>query len=196
MEKYRIAFIGGVPGVGKTSIAGSIAKARGIDIVLSGDYLREFLRTVRSDSEHNGVLDFSVYDAWQHFGEKNEANIIKGFEAQSELMCTGIASVMERASRNGESLMVESLYINRQLIEIMKRHAVTAAYLFISDPSLHAKRLEERGEYTHFKSPGSRLVAQLGTYRVIMNHSVGMAQQNGIMTFDNLAFEDTRRSWR
>ena len=72
-------FIGGVPGVGKTSLSGILSKKLGIDIVLSGDYLREFIRPLLKDPESIKLLSTSVYDSWKAFGNKTRDNIIKGF---------------------------------------------------------------------------------------------------------------------
>jgi 2-phosphoglycerate kinase len=64
-KKARIIFIGGIPGVGKSSISGYIASRLCIDIVLSGDYLREFARPLIHGDEGR-ILNVSVYDAWKH----------------------------------------------------------------------------------------------------------------------------------
>ncbi|MEM0154916.1 MAG: AAA family ATPase [Methanothrix sp.] len=192
MPKNKIIFIGGVPGVGKTSLSGSIARKLGIDMVLSGDYLREFIRPLSMEKNTNEIISTSVYEAWKPFGEKNKDNIIKGFELQSEVMCSGIAAIIERAVKNGENLIVESLYINQKLVETIKKNNVIAAYLYISDFDTHAKRLNEREFYTHFNSPGARLVAQLDAYRIIMDYSVELFKKNGLKVFDNMKFEDTK----
>lgn len=194
MNKYKMIFIGGVPGVGKTSLSGLISKKLGIDIVLSGDYLREFIRPLLKDPESIGLLSTSVYDSWKAFGDKTRENIIKGFEGQSKIMCEGISAIFSRSHKNGESIIVESLYINKELISKMKELGVGASYLYISDREVHAKRLNERELYTHFKSPGSRLVAQLDVYREIMDYSIGLFNEACLPVFDNMSFEDTSDS--
>ncbi len=184
--------MGGVPGVGKTSIAGAVARKLGINIILSGDYLREFIRPLRV--ENGKLLGTSVYDSWKRYGDKNRENIIKGFEAQSGVMCMGIAAAVERAEKNGESVIIESLYMNQQIADVLRDNSALAAYLYISDPEVHAKRLGEREMFTHFKSAGSRLVAQLDVYRAIMDYSVELSKSNGVKLFDNIDYEITRKN--
>ncbi|MCL5102439.1 MAG: AAA family ATPase [Candidatus Marsarchaeota archaeon] len=191
MENYKLIFIGGVPGVGKTSISGVIAKELGIDLVLSGDYLREFVRDL--DIKNAETLKHSVYDSWKLFGEKNSGNIIKGFKAQSEIMCDGISATLKRAFNNGESLIIESLYINEELLKTINETATKAAYIYISDWQTHADRLNERELYTHFKSPGARLSAQLDVYRTIMDYSKSISEAGGIKLFDNVDYLATRK---
>ena len=190
MGREKIVFLGGVPGVGKTSIAGAIAKKFDIDIMLSGDYLREFMRPI-TNADSGKLLDVSVYETWKRFGAKTGENIIKGFEKQSESICSGISATIERAAKNGENLIIESLYLNQALIDTLKKHGACAAYLYISDFDTHAKRLNEREQYTHFSSPGGRLVTQLDVYKEIMNYSVNLSKNNNIKVFDNLDFKKT-----
>lgn len=193
MQKNKIIFIGGVPGVGKTSISGMIARRFDIDIMLSTDYLREFVRPLVKDENARDILSVSVYEAWKKFGEKSDENIIKGYLKQSDYICNGISAVIDRAVKNGENLIVESLYFNEPLAETIKQKGVCAAYIHISDFQTHTNRLNERQIYTHFNSPGQRLSAQLDVYGTIMRYSADLAKKNGIETFDNLDFQETAK---
>lgn len=195
MEKeYKIIFIGGVPGVGKTSIAGVVAKKLGINIMLSGDYLREFVRPIASGNGTEKILSVSVYEAWKEFGNKDNGTIIKGYLSQCDYLSAGTEAVLKRAVKNGESLILESLYLNQGLVDIIKNNEICAAYLYINDLQTHAKRLNERQFYTHFKSPGERLSAQLDVYKVIMDYSVRLAKDNGLRVFDNADFKKTEKA--
>jgi mevalonate-3-phosphate-5-kinase len=193
VQKNKIIFIGGVPGVGKTSISGMIARRFDIDIMLSTDYLREFVRPLVKDENARDILSVSVYEAWKKFGEKSDENIIKGYLKQSDYICNGISAVIDRAVKNGENLIVESLYFNEPLAETIKQKGVCAAYIHISDFQTHTNRLNERQIYTHFNSPGQRLSAQLDVYGTIMRYSADLAKKNGIETFDNLDFQETAK---
>lgn len=194
MQKNKIIFIGGVPGVGKTSISGMVARRFGIDIMLSTDYLREFVRPLVKDENARDILSVSVYEAWRKFGEKNDKNIINGYLKQSDYICSGISAAISRASKNGENLIIESLYFNEELAETIKREGVCAAYIHISDFQTHVNRLNERQMYTHFNSPGQRLSAQLDVYGTIMKYSKQLAREKDIETFDNLNFQETAKS--
>ena len=101
--------------------------------------------------------------------------------------------MIDRAVKNGENLIIESLYFNEQLAEEIKQKGACAAYIYISDFATHTKRLNERQVYTHFNSPGQRLSAQLDVYGTIMSYSADLAKKNGIETFDNLDFQETAK---
>lgn len=190
MNQPKIVLIGGIPGVGKTSIAGEIAKALDIDIVLSGDYLREFIRPF-GDYAKFSVMSRSVYDAWTSFGERNRENIVSGFLAQSEIMNAGISAIIRRAVGNGEDMVIEQLHfvpsqLGRELI-----NQILPIYLYIHDIDIHRDRLRERVNFTHANSPGERLADQLDTYRFMMDYSLEESRSYGIRIFESSDYRKT-----
>lgn len=190
MKQPMIVLIGGIPGVGKTSIAGEVARDLGIDIVLSGDYLREFLRPF-ADYEKFGVLDRSIYESWQHFGEKNRENIVAGFLSQSSIVNSGLNAVIRRAISNGENLVIEVLHFVPSQIDNQLFSRIIPFYLYIEDIDLHSMRLKDRVNYTHTNSPGERLAEQLETYRYMMRYSLDECEKYGVMTFENSDYSAT-----
>ena len=190
MNHPKIVLIGGIPGVGKTSIAGEIAKALDIDIVLSGDYLREFIRPF-GDYAKFSVMSRSVYDAWTSFGERNRENIVSGFLAQSEIMNAGISAIIRRAVGNGEDMVIEQLHfvpsqLGRDLV-----NQILPIYLYIHDIDIHRDRLRERVNFTHANSPGERLADQLDTYRFMMDYSLEESRSYGIRIFESSDYRKT-----
>lgn len=191
--KIATILIGGIPGVGKSSISGHLAKNLGIDLVLSGDYLREFIRPF-SEYERFRPLQSSVYESWSIFGEKNRENIERGFLEQADIINRGVSAVLRRSVKNGEPVIVESLYFVPSQLDQDLMGDIIPLYLYISDKSIHTNRLNERQEYTHFNSPGQRLSKQLDTYRVMMDYSLAECRKYGIPVFDNVDYLNTRES--
>ena len=188
-KKARIILIGGIPGVGKTSISGYIAKKLGIDIVLSADYLREFLRPVCGQIE---ILKKSVYDAWQFFGQESSETVRKGFIEQGRIMNSGTDAVLKRAINNGESLILETLYFLPSQLSLDVLSEIKALYIYSANRETNAIRLLERQNYTHFNSPGKRLADQLDRYRIMMEYSLEECRAFGIRTFENSDYAITR----
>lgn len=189
--KVPTVLIGGIPGVGKSSISGYIARNLGIDLVLSGDYLREFLRPF-SDVHSFKVLNSSVYDSWSLYGEKNRENIERGFLSQAAIINRGVSAVLSRSIENGEPLILESLYFVPSQLEPGLLDRIIPVYIHISDKVVHEKRLNERQDFTHFNSPGQRLSKQLDTYRVMMDYSIRECRELGIPIYDNMDYLNTR----
>ena len=181
-----VVLIGGIPGVGKTSISGYIGREFNINIVLSGDYLREFLRPY-ADS---GLMDVSVYSAYSIFGEKSDKNIIRGYIEQSKYMYPGINAILRRAIKNGEPLILETLYFIPEMLDEDIRDKIIKIYIHISDRNLHSSRLKERVNYTHLNSPGERLVEQLPVYSVMEKYSLDQCG-NDVLIVDNKDFSGT-----
>jgi len=188
MRNFPVILIGGVPGVGKTSISGYVARNLGINLVFSGDYIRE---TIRAFVDENSILNKSVYDSWQPFGENNEENLLKGFNAQGEMVNRATKKILERAIDNGEPVIIETLYfIPEQLGDLIKN--ITSIYLYIEDEKLHIERLNERQNYTHFGSSGQRLSSNIKNYRVIMRKSLEYARKYSIPVVDNKIYGEAR----
>lgn len=185
----RIIFIGGIPGVGKTSISGYLAKTLNIDIVLSGDYLREFLRPM-FPKDH--ILQHSVYDAWRPYGDSSRENVETGFREQTKIISKGFNSMFKRAVDNGESLILESLYFLPSMIDEAYRDNIFMIYLFVEKSERNAEKLMERTKFTHSSSPGNRLVEQLPRYRIIMEISMDECNSYGIPVFDTTEYDSAR----
>ena len=190
MNHPKIVLIGGIPGVGKTSIAGEIAKALAIDIVLSGDYLREFIRPF-GDYAKFSVMSKSVYNAWTSFGERNRENIVSGFLAQSKIMNAGISAIIRRAAGNGEDIVIEQLHFVPSQLGKDLINQIIPIYLYIHDIDIHRNRLRERVNFTHANSPGERLADQLDTYRFMMDYSLEESRSYGIRIFESSDYGKT-----
>ncbi len=190
MNHPKIVLIGGIPGVGKTSIAGEIAKALDIDIVLSGDYLREFIRPF-GDYAKFSVMSKSVYNAWTSFGKRNRENIVSGFLAQSEVMNAGISAIIRRAAGNGEDIVIEQLHFVPSQLGKDLINQIIPIYLYIHDIDIHRNRLRERVNFTHANSPGERLADQLDTYRFMMDYSLEESRSYGIRIFESSDYGKT-----
>lgn len=191
-KRSTIVLIGGVPGMGKTSICADLAKEFGIGIVLNGDYLREFARSLlASDPEASRILKTSVYEAWKLFGDRTENNAVKGYVMQGAILNNGVNALIERAKKNGESIIIETLYFIPNQIKAIDDAGVIKLYLYSSDPELHKRRLLERTRFSHANSPGDRLVKEIDMYRAMMNYSLSESKKHKINVFDNLDYNKT-----
>ncbi len=182
-----VIIIGGIPGVGKTSISGYIAGEFNINIILSGDYLREFLRPYNTN-----ILNKSVYEAYRLYGEKNEKNIINGYLDQTRIMYKGINAILNRSIKNGEPLILETLYFMPEFLDKNIIDKIISVYIDISDINIHKNRLKSRINYTHFNSPGERLIDQLDVYKIISNYSIENSKNKNVLIVDNINYDETR----
>ncbi len=187
---HKIIVVGGIPGVGKTSISGHLLRKFDIDIMLSTDYVREFVRGTGMDRE--GVLNTSVYDAWQRFGEKTPENILRGYKEQGAILSKGTNAVIERAIKNQEGLVFETLYFIPEQLTALSNDGVISLYIQVSDQGIHRRMLLERGQYTHPGQSGDRLAEHISEYRIMAEDALSACKKVGIPVFDNLNYQKTR----
>lgn len=192
MADHKVIIVGGIPCVGKTSICGHIARKLEIDIMLSTDYLREFLRSAVSGDNNYDVLNTSVYDAWKKFGERGRETIVKGYRDQGTIISKGINSLIERANKNQESLIIETLYFIPEQMPALKNPNVMPIYIQVSDSEVYKKMVLERDKFTHPGQSGERLLHHLDAYRFMADDAVECCRKNGIKVFDNLNYAKTR----
>ena len=192
MPKHKTIIVGGIPCVGKTSISGHLARKFNIDIMLSIDYTREFFRAAVSGDKGYDVLNTSVYDAWKKFGERNKENIVKGYREQGEILSKGINALIERSSKNEESLIIETLYFIPEKLPGLKLPNVLPIYIQVSDLERYKKMIMERIEFTHPGQPGDRLIPQADAYRFMAEDALEACKSNNIRVFDNLDYSKTR----
>ncbi|MHB1830379.1 MAG: P-loop NTPase family protein [Candidatus Micrarchaeaceae archaeon] len=192
MTDYAVIIVGGIPCVGKTSMCGYLARRFNIDIMLSTDYLREFLRSAVSEDKAYDFLNSTVYDAWKKFGERNKENIVKGYREQGKIISKGINALIERSNKNKESLIIESLYFMPDQLPALNNSNVISFYIQVSDNERYKKMITERAEFTHPGQSGDRLIMQVDAYKFMAEDALESCKKNGIPVFDNLDYIRTR----
>lgn len=113
LDKPMIILIGGTTGVGKSTIATEIAHRLGIRHIVSTDSIREVMRTIFS-KELMPTLYESSFNAWQMLRaplSPKSDSVIVGFEEQVKVVVVGIRSIIERAVKEGVSMIIEGVHI-------------------------------------------------------------------------------------
>ncbi len=113
LDKPMVILIGGTTGVGKSTIATEIAHRLGIRHIVSTDSIREVMRTIFS-KELMPTLYESSFNAWQMLRaplSPKSDSVIVGFEEQVKVVVVGIRSIIERAVKEGVSMIIEGVHI-------------------------------------------------------------------------------------
>src|SRR5690606_35665445 len=110
-----VLLIGGTTGSGKSTIGADIAHRLGIVRAQSTDMLREVMR-VMFPERLLPALHVSSYLAWQVLPEamladNPEQRVETGYLAQSRDVAIGVEAVLNRASREQISVIVEGVHI-------------------------------------------------------------------------------------
>ncbi|MBI4167976.1 MAG: hypothetical protein HY515_03400 [Candidatus Aenigmarchaeota archaeon] len=182
LKEPIIPIIAAMPCVGKTTMAREIATAFGIGNVVGGDAFRSALRDFFS-KEKTPEFFTSVYDAWKFFGEKNNENIIKGFEAQAQIINRAIERmVADRGIRDGESIVFEYLHFlpSQYDKEILGHPSVIPVVLRLNADKIYKERIGMRDRRTHLKGDSSRLLSALDAYKIMQDFQCKDAKKYGI----------------
>lgn len=144
-----IFLIGGTAGSGKSSTANTLASRLEIVRTQSTDMLREVMRTMIPE-QLMPVLHQSSFTAWKGLpghrsvnGEVPEALLVQGYRSQADLLSLAIETVLERATRERVSLVIEGVHMHPALMEKLQSET-DAVVIPVMLGLLKRKHLQQR----------------------------------------------------
>ena len=118
-----IFLIGGTAGCGKSSTANALASRLEIVRTQSTDMLREVMRTMIPE-QLMPVLHQSSFTAWKglrghHSGKRqiSETLLVQGYRSQADILSLAIEAVLQRATREHVSLVLEGVHMHPAFME-------------------------------------------------------------------------------
>ncbi|TNF89430.1 MAG: hypothetical protein EP300_05535, partial [Gammaproteobacteria bacterium] len=144
-----IFLIGGTAGCGKSSIANILASRLEIVRTQSTDMLREVMRTMMPE-QLMPVLHQSSFTAWRGLPDQQDTKggvsedfLIQGYRTQADLLSLAIEAVIERATRERVSLVLEGVHLHPAFIEKLQLES-DAVVIPIMLGLLKRKHLQQR----------------------------------------------------
>jgi 2-phosphoglycerate kinase len=136
----RLVLISGATGVGKTTLATSVAHSLGISRIASTDTIREVMRAT-STSEDPALARSS-------YGRGEIGDAVTDWEDASRAVEAGIEAVISRARQQGVDLILEGVHIipSRKHLSAWEQAggAAVGVVVKIEDESTHRDRIESR----------------------------------------------------
>lgn len=118
-----IFLLGGTAGCGKSTTANILASRLEIVRTQSTDMLREVMRTMMP-AQLLPILHQSSFTAWRALpdqdpngSEVSETLLIQGYRSQADLLSLAVEAVIDRATRERVSLVLEGVHIHPAFIE-------------------------------------------------------------------------------
>jgi len=190
-----IILIGGASGVGSSTTAFQVAQRLGIRNVVGTDMLREVMRKVLSQ-ELLPTLYESSFLAWRAMKTElpmdEREKIISGFEDQMNYVSVAIEAVIERAIKEGISIIIEGIHVVPGFIkkEFVEKPYVFMFVLKMDDAERHKERFILRSEETYLKRPADYYLEHFEEIRIIHDYIVSQAQKNGVEVIESYNLDE------
>lgn len=184
LDRPLVILIGGTTGVGKSTIATEIAHRLGITRIVSTDSIREVMRGIFTRELMPAIYE-SSFNAWRglRVPVPHGANpVVVGFREQTAAVITGIRSLIERASVEGESLVIEGVHMVPGYIEPsqFKSASVVQLLVAVDDEDAHRSHFYIREVQTDGTRPFEKYRANFGNIRLLGRYIEDLAVEHGI----------------
>jgi 2-phosphoglycerate kinase len=185
-----IILIGGSSGVGTSSIAFEIANRLGIKNMISTDMIREVMRKIVS-KELSPVIhesSFTAYKGLRSTPIQNVDPILAGFIHHVDTVCVGIEAVIERALKEGISIIIEGVHIVPGFIkkELIEKNNVVLFTLMVSDEEIHKGRFYSRSRQLWSRRPLQLYLDNFDSIRKTQNYFINQGSLFNSKIIDNI----------
>jgi len=185
LDQPLIVMIGGVTGVGKSTVATQLAGRLGITRVIATDQLRQVVRAFFSHDFMPAVhhSSFDVATALESFGE-GEGATVAGFLRQVEDIAPGIDALVQRAVEERGRIVIEGVHLLPEVPSAtLREQAVTArALLAVTDEQAHRAHFHMRGSQS--PRPPQRYLEAFDRIRTLQGYLIERARAADIPIID------------
>jgi 2-phosphoglycerate kinase len=190
LERPLLVLIGGVTGVGKSTVATQLAGRLGITRVIATDQLRQVVRAFFSHDFMPAVhhSSFEVARALPAYAN-DESGTIAGFLRQAEDLAPGIDALVQRAVSEGTPIVLEGVHLLPEIPDRRLRSNAVAVQMLLTvrDEHAHRAHFEMRGVQTPRAS--GRYLEAFDRIRVLQDYLIGRAEREGIPIIDEQGIE-------
>lgn len=190
IEKPLIILIGGITGVGKSTIATQVAYRLGITRIVSTDAIREVMRALFSKELMPPIYE-SSFAAWSNLRvplPKSSDPVIIGFREQASAVIVGIKAIIERAVTEKTNLIIEGAHIVPGYLDntnYQEKAFIIPFIIGIDDGELHRSHFMIRDIETAESRPYQKYLVNFENIRKLQNYIKYMAKENNVSYFNN-----------
>jgi 2-phosphoglycerate kinase len=190
LDRPLVVLLGGVTGVGKSTVASQLANRLGITRVVATDQIRQVVRAFFS-REFMPSVHHSSFNAAQafHGPGADRAQTIAGFVRQVADVAPGINALVERAVSERSRIVIEGVHLLPEVPDrALRGQAITVqALLAVKDEHAHRAHFYMRGLME--PRPPERYLEAFGRIRALQDYLVERAEEAGIQIIDVGALE-------
>jgi 2-phosphoglycerate kinase len=180
LERPLLVLLGGVTGVGKSTVATQLAGRLGIPHVIATDQVRQVVRAFLSQdflpSVHHSSFDVSKALSVP----SDSSGTVAGYIRQAHDIAPGLDAVVERAISDRTPMVVEGVHLLPDIpsAHLCERATTVRVMLAVRDEAEHRQHFHTRGMQT-LREP-QRYLEALDRIRVLQKYLVERAEAAGV----------------
>ena len=194
-DRPVIILIGGTTGVGKSTLATTLAHRLGIVRIIATDAIREVMRSFFS-AALMPAIHYSSFDAGGSvrvpIGPSLDPNIV-GFVEQVEAVNSGINAIVDRAIKEATGMVIEGVHMVPGFMASPSGEdaLVLPMVVALRDEELHRSHFVIRDRETDGRRPFKRYLRNFDQIRKIQDFIIRRAEAEGTLIIENLNIDDT-----
>lgn len=188
-----LVLVGGTTGVGKSTVATTVAHRLGIVRIVSTDAVREVMRGIftREMMPSLHTSSFAVPSLLREPGGEVDP-VIAGFRQQVQAVAVGVSQILRRALVEGTDTIVEGAHVVPGVLDLPSpaEAIVAQVVLTVDDPGDHESHFVARGGDHRARSP-QRYLEHLGDIRKIQDYVRALAAEHGVPVVPSYSLDTT-----
>lgn len=181
LERPLLVLMGGVTGVGKSTVATQLAGRLGISHVIATDQVRQVVRAFFSH-EFLPSVHHSSFDVARSLSmlPDDGSGTVAGFTRQAHDIAPGLDAVVERAISDRTPMVVEGVHLLPDIPspQLCERATTVRVLIAVRDEAEHRQHFHTRGLQTQ-RVP-ERYLEALDRIRVLQEHLIARAEAAGV----------------
>ncbi len=195
LQKPIIILIGGATGVGKSTIATTLANRLNITRVVSTDAIREVMRASVSEKLIR-PLRGSSYNAYKNLTlpPSGVEPVILGFREQVLAVNVGIEAIIKRSVEEKTDIIIEGAHVVPGYLDIKQyeeRAILIKMVISVPDKNIHKEHFTKRTIETQGSRPVQRYIKHLDEITMIQDYLEELAYKNKIKIIQNYNLDHT-----
>ena len=188
LDKPLFILIGGASGVGKTSLAISLASLLDIPRVVATDDIRQIMRLTLAP-ELMPFIHSSSYSAWEMAPADDASDldpVIAAFREQAKVVSVGVRAILSRCIEEGTSVIIDGVHLLPEFIsagEFRKSAFLVPICLALETREEYGERFAKRAASAPSR-PSNRYVSYLDEIMKIQEYLVETSAQHDIPVVD------------
>jgi 2-phosphoglycerate kinase len=185
LNRPLLVLIGGVTGVGKSTLATQLAGRLGITRVIATDQLRQVVRAFFSHDFMPAVhhSSFDVAAALRAYGD-DPSGTVAGFLRQAHDLAPGIDALAQRAISESTPIVLEGVHLLPDIPDPNLRRQAVAVRVLLTARDEHAHRAHFHARALNSPRSPERYLKAFDRIRVLQDYLIGEAEREGIPIID------------